>query len=330
LERIDDPELLAAEVLDPERTQAIVLLTSREGEREPAIDPEEVAKLIDGDARLCFMESGPMTRQLEELLPRKLAVFGGAARIWWPGTSESSDPYDHPLVHDRYDVYGTRTEKFLGRRWQEGPPGDVAPVEPELVVAKRDRDRAQERQERAEAEASELREKNRALAERLAAAEASLHAARQAARSARQAQARKPVELDRAGELHVLIARSWADALTEHDRVEHPLGAYRFGSRFLEGVGTVAGATDERVAWVCAMVACGRAPEIDGLDLHHLRTGAGGTDPQRRRESDGAVAWRCSVKTRQPSAPRLHYWVIPGGLIEFADVVKHDDTQITT
>lgn len=329
MEKIVDGERLAAEVLDPGRTRPIVLLTSRNREREPALDPDEVRETIGGDAILYFMESGPATDALDAALPPKFGAWHGAGRIWWPGVSQSSDPYAHPLIHDPYGVYGKRAMEGFRKRWRKGPPGAVEAVEPELVVAERDRDRARERQARAEAEATALRTENAAMSERLAAAERSLRAGRQAARSAQRSAARKASELDRAGELQVLITQRWAGALTEHDRFERPLRAYRFGPRFLDVVGKVVGATDERVAWVCAMVACGRAPEIDGLDLHQLRTGVGGSDPQRRRESDGALAWRCAVKVRQPSAPRLHYWVLPDGTIEFADVVKHDDTGIT-
>ena len=30
-------------------------------------------------------------------MPDKLECYGGAVRIWWPGLTPESDPYDHPL-----------------------------------------------------------------------------------------------------------------------------------------------------------------------------------------------------------------------------------------
>jgi hypothetical protein len=76
------------------------------------------------------------------------------------------------------------------------------------------------------------------------------------------------------------------------------------------------------------MIAAGRAPELPGLDVHQLRTGKGGNDPQRTRPRDGATAWRCALKTDSPSAPRLHYWSLPTGAVEFAKVGSHDDMDI--
>jgi len=78
------------------------------------------------------------------------------------------------------------------------------------------------------------------------------------------------------------------------------------------------------VAWVCAMVACGRARELGGLELHPLRTGMGGDDAPRSRSSDGAVAWRCALKRGAPAAARLHFWKMDDGTIEFASVGTHD------
>ncbi len=72
-------------------------------------------------------------------------------------------------------------------------------------------------------------------------------------------------------------------------------------------------------------VACGRAHEIEGRQLHKLRAGAGGNSGDRRRARDEATAWRCNVQTKSASARRLHFWICPGGDIEFVNVAIHDD-----
>jgi hypothetical protein len=55
-----------------------------------------------------------------------------------------------------------------------------------------------------------------------------------------------------------------------------------------------------------------------------MREGSGGNDPQRVR-SDGARAWRCNLRRSSPGGPRLHYWVLTDGTIEFASIGYHDD-----
>ncbi|WP_026911837.1 hypothetical protein [Patulibacter minatonensis] len=118
----DQGELLAAEVMDPERTEPIVCLSTRAGEDRPAFDHHRVRKEVGRDAIIRAVRTGPASRFLSALLPTQLGVFGGAARIWWPGVDDDSDPRDHPLVLDRMGRYGPRALEVLGERFNEGPP----------------------------------------------------------------------------------------------------------------------------------------------------------------------------------------------------------------
>jgi hypothetical protein len=150
-------QALARQILDPGRSVPIVALTSRQGEREPALDPDEVIALLADAGDLRVIATGPLTRSLEAALPDKLGVFGGAARIWWPGVTEHSDPYDHPLLQDRYGVYGSKVLHELRAAWDKGPPSRQAVVDnPALVLAHRERDAERRRAERL---ADELRER---------------------------------------------------------------------------------------------------------------------------------------------------------------------------
>jgi hypothetical protein len=72
------------------------------------------------------------------------------------------------------------------------------------------------------------------------------------------------------------------------------------------------------------MILAGLGPELAGLDLHALRKGTGGDDPQRIRQ-DGARAWRCAVRRNTPGAPRLHFWRLTDGTVEFDHVGHHDE-----
>lgn len=58
--------------------------------------------------------------------------------------------------------------------------------------------------------------------------------------------------------------------------------------------------------------------------VHDLRTGIGGNDPQRRRSSDNAKAWRRDIDQEY----HLHYWERSDGSIELATVGVHNDFSI--
>ncbi|OQW90391.1 MAG: hypothetical protein BWK78_07130 [Thiotrichaceae bacterium IS1] len=58
-------------------------------------------------------------------------------------------------------------------------------------------------------------------------------------------------------------------------------------------------------------------------DIHWLRTGKGGNDPQRKRGQD--VAWRRDLDNEY----HLHYWECEKGSVEFANVVPHNNFSIT-
>jgi predicted RNA-binding protein with RPS1 domain len=123
------------------------------------------------------------------------------------------------------------------------------------------------------------------------------------------------------------VQRAWESQTTVDDRRRYPWRQPSLGPDFLDSLVQVQGVGRERVVDVCAQVACGRAAEIAGLELHPLRSSEGGGSSQRVRE-DGARAWRCSLQVSSPSARRLHYWQLPGGAVELAKIVYHDDMSI--
>ena len=122
VETKDDVAALAKALRDRSRTgEAIVALTSRPGNRAPAIDPDAVREQVLQSTLIYIIEHGRLTRELARLLPAGLEVFGGAARIWWLPLDDFSDPYDHPLifasgVHDRGPL------DRLQRQFAAGPP----------------------------------------------------------------------------------------------------------------------------------------------------------------------------------------------------------------
>jgi hypothetical protein len=127
-------------------------------------------------------------------------------------------------------------------------------------------------------------------------------------------------------QLRFEVLSEWARAIPAAEKAGRPLAEYALGSRFLASLTDVEGVSRDRVVWTLVMVLTGLAPGMNGLQVHRLRTGAGGDDPARHRD-DGAVCWRVSLQVNTPSARRLHYWKLPGGSYELSRVVLHDDVE---
>ncbi|WP_026365862.1 hypothetical protein [Promicromonospora sukumoe] len=127
-------------------------------------------------------------------------------------------------------------------------------------------------------------------------------------------------------QLRFEVLTEWARAIPAAEKAGRPLAGYTLGPRFLASLTEVEGISRDRVVWTLVMVLTGLAQDMNGLQVHRLRTGAGGDDPVRHRD-DGAVCWRVSLQVNTPSARRLHYWKLPGGTYELSRVVLHDDVE---
>lgn len=126
-----------------------------------------------------------------------------------------------------------------------------------------------------------------------------------------------------AGFRHLVTTR-WAVRTLPSEQASRPLREYTLGPDFLDSLSTLQGIKEEKVADVVVEIVTGLAPQLPAREVHRLRTGGGGDDPQRQRE-DGAVAWRASLQAKTPSARRIHYWILPTGEFELAKVATHDD-----
>lgn len=325
----DDVAGLVDAVLDRERLAPIVALTTRHNESQPALDADDVRAALDPHVPIYLIETGDLTRELEERLPPKLHVFGGAARIWWPGVSDSSDPRDHPLIQDRYGVYGTQTLDHLAHAFAQGPAKSPGEVEhPELELLRRKCAHLERLHADVSLRCKELEGENSRLRSQLAEQKRRTREARREAHDAVPASDAEATQLaGQETDFHRLVFDEWLESTRTDDRSTHPLRAFVLHPSLHDSIEKVGGVDATRVAWVCAMVACGRAPDLAGLAPHALRSGHGGVDPQVVR-ADGAKAMRCSLKQSTPSAPRLHYWLRTDGVIEFAVVVNHDDFDI--
>lgn len=121
-----------------------------------------------------------------------------------------------------------------------------------------------------------------------------------------------------------LVLSQWATRTPVSEQADRPLGDYVLGERFMQSVAELEGIKLSKIADVVFEIVTGIANSNPSREVHRLRTGSGGEDPVRVRP-DGAIGWRASLQVNSPSARRIHYWMLPSGLIEFAQVATHDD-----
>lgn len=316
-----DVRRLIAEILRDTRDYPIIGLTLREGEARPTLTPQEVRAIAGERTRIYLIVGDYLLQRLQRAQGTKLGPARGAVWVWWAecgacdaGCSNAFQQFAHELELSRPAV----------RREIERLADALASIEHELAEG-RESNSGLKRDLRA----AELDDR-RATA-RAEAAEQKLEEARAYLKSLKDAgldsdELRMIAQMDPEDRLHRLIFREWM-RLTPSDRREHQL-SYTFGVRFVAMVEGHPDIPRDRLAWVCAMIACGRKPV--GLDVHALRKGNGGNNQQVVR-ADGAKAWRARITTNTPNAPaasRLHYWTHASSRVEFGSVGHHDDFSI--
>ena len=99
---------------------------------------------------------------------------------------------------------------------------------------------------------------------------------------------------------------------------------FRFGKEFLEREARICrDNSDELVRRLLRSI----VETLEGSnlpDVHALRRGRGGNDPQRVRTKDKAKAWRRDIDHEY----HLHFWECPDGIPEFGSVGPHNDFSL--
>jgi hypothetical protein len=135
---------MCAEILRVDRDYPIVGLTCRAGARDPALALGRVRELIGPGIPIYVIEPA-QARASKMLLPDRHAVYGGAARVWWPGVCEDSDPF-HPVIFDPTGVYGEDALERLAREFRVLSPQPVGlSPQQQAVLQERLRIRAESR-----------------------------------------------------------------------------------------------------------------------------------------------------------------------------------------
>lgn len=312
---------MCATILSAERDYPVIGLTCRAGSTSPALSVERVRSIVGAEVPIFVIEPS-MVRKLREHLPRKLLVRGGAARVWHPGVLDT-DPLDHPLIDDPTGVYGGDALDRLADEFRLPLIAGVdLPPEQQAILHARQRARAEQRNGELEAQLRQTERDRDQWQRRALAAE---HTSGPAEPTAEQ----PPVEPtpepdDPALAFSILVLRAWGETLTtREDRADSPLASYTLSAAFVRSLERERELPLERIAWVCAMVACGKAAGLSGLEPHPLTNGAGGRQITR---DDGSKGWRCKIGNYS-GGPRVHYFIDPSGRIDFADFGLHDLTD---
>ncbi len=117
---------------------------------------------------------------------------------------------------------------------------------------------------------------------------------------------------------------AWIDRVAPSERRGSSCPSFRIGPAFASSLESLDGAQKGKAFKAVIDVLSGRAKDMPGRAVHALRSGDGATAADVAR-ADGARCMRVYIEQNTPSARRLHYWVIPGGVIELSRIVVHDD-----
>ncbi len=309
-----------------DRDCAIIVLTVGASGEDPAFPLGPTRAALKDPASIYVVESADLCRRMANALGPQLAVDGGDARIFWPGVGPDSDPAEHPLVPTRSASNSRSAVERLIAAFELSRPlvrRYLAPIQTRLAALEEQSARALSKSRDSEAERRRAVERAEAAETQLAGLQRQLAALQAAGLDTAELQA--VAGMDREAVMQRLICREWLTALAAADRRDHVLGGYRLAPQFMASVEDRRIATPAaRIAFACAMVACGRAPELPGLELHPWRKGksGGGDDPQAVRD-DGAKAWMCNLGYGRGAA-RLFYWLLLDEVIEFDSVRNHE------
>jgi len=130
--------------------------------------------------------------------------------------------------------------------------------------------------------------------------------------------------LDPVAQFSYEVDVAYAQQIPPGDKAIRPRRQLCLGPDFLHTLSSLGGIDRAKVVDVTVQIITDIVFELDGRDLHPLRSGDGPADRLVIRESDGARCMRVALQRNAASARRLHYWRV-GNAIELSRVVKHDD-----
>ncbi len=328
-------------VLDRAREDLVVVLTSRAKEQAPALDVEDVRAIVGPSASIYFLLTGRLSLDLGERAPDRRGPYNGSMRVWLSGVSAQGHPREHPQVFDpsgkygpgalRHLAYGLR-DAFASRsiepqidpwlayrslqitRLQDEADVKINGLEDQLTRAVEERDEAAQRARDESEEAVRRARKERDQA---------THREREAERRLRMAQrdrgASRVSAQDPEGALMELILQRWLETLSLQERTQHPLGSYVLGPDFVRSAEGLSNLVRDRLAYVCAMIACNRVEDLAALAQSPLPPNSHAHHDYDHDSPNGnQSAWQCSLTSQDSQTPpAVRYLQLADGTVRF-------------
>jgi hypothetical protein len=309
---------LADLLLDPAREDLVVVLTSRTGEREPSLDVEDVRAIVGPSASIYFLPTGRLSLDLGERAPDRRGPYNGSLRVWLPGVGTQGHPREHPQVFDPTGEYGPRSLRQLAYGLREAfRMRELAP-EVDPVAAHRSLELIRITDEAETAKHGYEQQLAHAREERDEALRSEREAERRLRIADRDRGSARTGTQDPEGALMELILQRWLESLSRDERTRHPLGPYVLGPDFVRCAEGLSNLVRDRLAYVCAMIACERVESLAALAQSPLPPN-GHAHHDRDSPNGSASAWQCSL-TRQDSQtpPAVRYLRLADGTIKFS------------
>ena len=328
IESHQDVAELAALALDSARREPLAVLTSRPGEGEPSLEAEHVRTIVGDAASIYFLPTGGLSMDLSERLPDHRGPYNGSVKVWLPGFSAGSDRREHPQVYDPTGEYEPRTlrqlayglrEAFLARGVEPQVDPLLAYRSLEIVRVLDESDQATRRHEQ---QLERVRKEREQALEQARLAE---HRRRMAERNREQAQIG---DGDPEGALRLLILQRWLETLSLKERARNPLGRFLLDERFVRSAEELTYLLRDRLAFVCAMIACERVDELAAIvrgPLPRIPDEDAQSEESAPRDQDGAAAWQCSLaRPDVQTPPAVRYLKLADGTVEFIGLADYE------
>lgn len=106
-------------LLAPHRTLPVVVISPDAWNGNYLVDPDDTFEAIKGFAHVAVMDTKWAAFKLTDVVDKELSCYNGAVRIYWPGFTLKSNPFDHRLYLpgnlDYWKHKGVRFGKHLFR-----------------------------------------------------------------------------------------------------------------------------------------------------------------------------------------------------------------------
>ena len=331
---------LVEEIWDAARLLPIVVITPVPSRIAGVlVDIDRVQAAIGPVARLVVLADHQVTEKLCALLPEAFHVRCGAVRVYLADARPNDHRNRNPWIYVKAGRAHEAEAAIIGAlgkpptAWTTTTPTSTSPAAagppPEVVKHTLDNPAAdalaaqlvglQERLSEAGRQIGCLRQEKKQLARDLASLEATVE-------SGQRRTLPPAVFADAERQFRYEVEQLWMWTVAEDERCVQPLRRFALGRDWFQSLESMQLVDRFEVVSAVMDVLSGNGSK-NNRQSHQQRTGKPGGSPALTR-ADGAVAWRCNIRSATPGAPRLLWWTLTDGGIELGKVALHDDNTL--